>query len=357
MDENRLAYHEIFSRMNYPSYIDEDFTYKVFESVLFGLTKRIESNFLNQMPDSKMLFLYIIGECEYLFSSSEEQKRNLLINDVRFIESFSNKIIDKIFFNEYVPYKSISLIDKYNPLISSLRFYLNFILNRFTVIKTTNKLDLIILGMLRKAFLSCRSITTLLIEGFETEAFSTWRTIHETECIVKVLFDNPNLDTTYERHLLYNQAFRDELDNKDYQQMVIDEIKSLLKQHDLKSKDLKKYIEYGWLYSINKVKEKYPTLKLNFRNGVELVADLSSYSKLYEMSSEIAHSSPILIFSNKEFFLKKTIVCLYETFLRLESIFYEILKRSTEDDISGFANVRSALVNELNLYLKKEKTK
>lgn len=356
MDENRKVYHTIFSSMNYPSYIDEEFTYKIFGNVIYGLSEKIEGDLLSKIPDSKMVFSYMIGECEYLFSSSNEEERNKLIQDERFIKSFSNKIIDKIFFNEYAPYKSIALINKYNPLISSLRFYLNFILNRFTVINTTNKLDLILLGMLRKAFLSCRSITTLLIEGFETEAFSTWRTIHETECIAKVLFDNPSIASTYERHLLYNQAFRDELENKDYQQMVIDEIKELLKIHNLKSKDLKKYIEYGWLYSIVNVEEKYPTLKLNFRNGVEFVAGLSSYSSLYEMSSEIAHSSPILIFSNKEFFLKKTIICLYETFLRLESMFVEILKRSNSDDSSGFYNIRTMMVNELNLYLNKEKS-
>ena len=142
MDENRKVYHDIFSSMNYPSYIDEDFTYKIFGNVLYSLAERIEKDFLNKIPDSKMVFAYIIVECEYLFSSSNEEKRNELIKDERFIESFSNKLVDKIFFNEYAPYKSIALINQYNPLISSLRFYLNFILNRFTVINTTNKLNL-----------------------------------------------------------------------------------------------------------------------------------------------------------------------------------------------------------------------
>lgn len=353
--DNKKMFHELFVKMNYPKYIDEEFTYNVFEFVLFELSDKIDDSMFNIISDSKMILSYIIGEINYLFSSSNEDKRNDLIKDNEFINAFSKKIVDKIFFNEYYSYNSIALIDKYNPLISSLRLYLNFILDKFTTIQTNQKIDLIILGMLRKAFLSCRSITSLLIEGFETEAFSTWRTIHETECIVKILFDHPYISSTYERHLLYISAFRNEIENKEYQQMIIDEIKKHLKEHNLKSKDLKKYIEYGWIYSIENIEEKYPGIKLNFRNGIELVASLTEYSKLYEMSSEIAHSSPILIYSNKEYFLKKSIICVYETFLRLEKIFCEILKRTSNADLSGFLNIRNVMISELNLYLEKEK--
>ena len=63
-----------------------------------------------------------------------------------------------------------------------------------------------------------------------------------------------------------------------------------MKELELKSKDTKKYIEYGWLTNVKNVLEEYPEFKLNFRKGVELIAGLSSYSSLYELSSEIAHS-------------------------------------------------------------------
>ena len=33
----------------------------------------------------------------------------------------------------------------------------------------------------------CKAIIELLEDGFETEDFSTWRTLHETECVVIIL--------------------------------------------------------------------------------------------------------------------------------------------------------------------------
>jgi len=355
MTDYKEQFHNIFVKMNLPSYIDEDLTFKVYQEVLFEISNKLEKLNGQQIPNTVMVFSYIIGELDFIFAPLSKETREQYAKNEEFEKNLISRIVDKIFFNEYAPYKSIALIDKYNPFISTLRFYLNFILDRFTVINTTNKAHLIILGMLRKAFLSCRSITTLLIEGFETEAFSTWRTIHETECIAKIIYENQYLDEVYERHLDYNRAFRNEYEDKEEQQKVIDEIKALLKSHNLKSKDLKKYIEYGWLYSIEDVENKYPGLRLNFRNGVEMAARLSEYSKLYEMSSEIAHSSPILIYSNKKYFLKNTLICLYETFLRIEEIFYNILKASSNSDSQGFYTMRERVIHELNIILIKIK--
>ena len=50
--------------------------------------------------------------------------------------------------------------------------------------------------------------------------------------------------------MVYNNAFRDEFEDKVAQQAIIDDLKVHMKEHDLKSKDMKKYIEYGWLYGI-----------------------------------------------------------------------------------------------------------
>ena len=349
MDENRKVFHNIFIKLNQPSYVKEDVIYVMFEQVLYKLAERMESYSPSFIPDSSMILSYVLGDYSYIMKPLSEEKRNEFLSDNYLINRLIELITDKIFFNEYFPYKSIALIDKYNPVISSVRFYLNFILNQLkeSINNPIQKVDLLLLTMLKKAFLSIRSMTTLLIEGFETEAFSTWRTIHEIECITKIIFDNPYLIDVYERHMEYSSAFRNEYEDKEKQQSLIDELKVNLKSHDLKSKDLKKYIEYGWLYSINDVKEKYPDMKLNFRNGVEYISGLSSYSKLYEFSSEITHSSPVLIYSNKDYFLKLSIVCLYETFLRIESMFTEILKRNNVNEIEGFLRVRDTVLSDL----------
>ena len=57
-----------------------------------------------------------------------------------------------------------------------------------------------------------------------------------------------------------------------------------MKEHNLKSKDMKKYIEYGYLFGVPNITLN-EDFKLNFRDGVERVAGLSQYSKMYETAS------------------------------------------------------------------------
>lgn len=351
--DSRKIFHEIFIKKNYPDYIKEDYIFSLFESCVYELSPRIEEQFEESIPNPHVLLSYIVEEYAYLIKPLSEENRLKLLNDAELKKRLIKSISEKVFFNEYAAYKAKSLISKYNPLISSLRFYINFVLERIVNINVEDESDVLLIDMLRKAFLSCLGVTSLLVEGFETEAFSTWRTIHETECIIKIIDENREVINAYKHHIDYNRAFRDEYDDKDYQQSLIDEIKIQLKNHNLKSKDLKKYIEYGWLYSIKNVNEKYPLLKLNFRNGIEYVANLTNYSSLYEMSSEIAHASPILIYSNKPFFLKITLICLYESFLRIESIFAKII--ANKKDTLGYFAMRASILNELEIMLAKEK--
>ena len=58
------------------------------------------------------------------------------------------------------------------------------------------------------------------------------------------------------------------------------------------------------------------------------------------MSSEVAHSSPLLIYSNKNFFKGITVVRSYESFLRLEEIFYNYLKTHEKVDSQGYETMR-----------------
>lgn len=352
---SKETFHNIFIKKHYPAYINEEYVYDLFEKCLFELSPLIEKSFHESIPNPHLMLSYIVGEYRFIAEPLSKENREKLIQDEELKARMIHTITQKIFFNEYNAYKAFPLIDRFNPVISSLRFYLNFILDRIVYLKFDDETDSLLIDMLRKAFLSCCGIVSLLTEGFETEAFSTWRTIHETECIVKIIYENPYIIKTYKRHIEYNRAFRNEFKDKDLQQAMIDEIKVQLKQHDFKSKDLKKYIEYGWLYSLKDVGTKYEEMKLNFRNGIEYVAGLNEYSSIYEMSSEIAHSSPILIYSNKPFFLKITLICLYETFFRMEEIFSKLLEKQKKEDTDTFFVMRSSYLDELKLMLSKEK--
>ena len=128
----------------------------------------------------------------------------------------------------------------------------------------------------------------------------------------------------------------------------IEEIKEEMKKHDLKSKDMKKFIEYGYLYVSKEAQNSDVPIKLNFRDGVERVAGLSNYSKVYEMASEIAHSSPLLLFSRREYYFNVTLLNLYETFFRLEIIFEAIFKSLNNDAlINQYERLKQVYLGEL----------
>ena len=230
-------------------------------------------------------------------------------------------LFDKYYTNEHLAFKNGSFASRYLPVVSTITLFLNFILGVLQRVAKSNPDKTLITDIMRKGFSMAKCITLLLTEGFETEAFSTWRTMHENECIVQVLvkYGKPVMDR-YLVHLKYALAFRGAIPSKEETDNIFVDIKREMKEHDLKSKDMKRFIEYGWLLAIPD-DQKPEDLRLNFRDGVEKAANLKEYSRVYEMSSEIAHSSPLLIYSRKNYFYLITLLNLYESFFRLEKIF------------------------------------
>ena len=149
-------------------------------------------------------------------------------------------------------------------------------------------------------------------------------------------------------------AFRDAMPNKEEQTKIFMSMKEEMKEYDLKSKDIKKYIEYGWLYSVPGVKEN-EKFKLNFRDGLELIAGLSDYNKRYEMSSEIIHGTPILVYSSPEYFYFVTLLSTYESFFRLEKLFTRSYsKRVSEEEFKSYLTMREVYFNHLISIHKRE---
>ena len=70
------------------------------------------------------------------------------------------------------------------------------------------------------------------------------------------------------------------------------------------------------------------------------------------MASEIAHSSPMLIYARKSRFYHLTLLNLYESFFRIERIFSEIyLKNASEDEKQKFDMMKKIYyVGLINIY-------
>ena len=110
---------------------------------------------------------------------------------------------------------------------------------------------------------------------------------------------------------------------------------------------MKRYIEYGWLLGVPDVM-KIENFKFNFRDGVEKVAGLSQYSKVYEMSSEVTHSSPVLIYSKKNYFFYMSLLNLYESFFRIEKIFASLYMSTVSDaERASYIQMRKLYYGEL----------
>ena len=151
----------------------------------------------------------------------------------------------------------------------------------------------------------------------------------------------------------YGLAFNNAIQDKAKQDEIFYSMKDEMKEYGLKSKDIRKYIEYGWLYSI--VDKNDETFKLNFRDGLEKIAGLSNYAKRYEISSEIIHSTPLLIYSNKEYFYYMTLLSLYESFFRLEKVFISLFsKRVSPEQMAHYQEMRKVYYSQLVIIHKRE---
>ncbi len=342
-------FHLYLTNIHFQDLGAEDFLYRSYVDAVEGASDlRSSSDVLSKMPiNSLPLILYIINEHEFYRMSHPDKKAEVLYEDDDYERLIISLAVDKYFTNEHLDYKSGTYANRFSIEISTISLYLNFILGMLSHYKQGDPKETLIVDIMNKGFSMAKCIIGLLTEGFETEAFSTWRTLHENECILAVLlkYGQPVIER-YIAHLKYAVAFRGGL-NKEETDATFLEIKEGMKKAGLKSKDMKRYIEYGWLLSIPGVTDNIE-FKLNFRDGVERCAELRQYAKIYEMSSEIAHSSPLLIYSRKNYFYLVTILNLYESFFRLEKIFSSLyLSTVSKEEQERYVAMRHLYFGEL----------
>ena len=323
-------YQAFLSALKVPDSLDYGLIQEAFEAALEATTElREESPVISRFGiNFASLTLYICSEHSFYLATHANTKPEALKGNQEYIGFLASVSLDKYFTNEHLAYRMGSLTSRFSPMMSTLDLYLNFILGMLSRYKKNDPQQTLVIDVMNKGFQMAKCVASLLENGFETEAFSTWRTLHENECILHCLIKyGAKVIDGYLAHMRYAMAFRGGLKSKEETDAAFLEIKEKMRSHGLKSKDMKRFIEYGWLYAIDNV-ESVEGFKLNFRDGVQRMAGLSAYSKVYEMSSEIAHSSPLLIYSKKDYFFSLTLLSLYESFFRLEKIFASLYMSS-----------------------------
>ena len=334
-------------RINIP--MDVDYIYDVYETanevieLLDKQTTQIEVKEVNQFD----LLLYCVGEYHYSVSNLNPQEVERFKQNENFQSTMASVVADKYLSLSIFNHVEKKLANRFLPPASSLNMYINFMLNIVKGYKKNDPQSSLISDLLMKSLTISRCILENLLSGYETEAFSSWRTLHECECTLILLdkYGEP-LINNYLKHMNFGLAFNNAIQDKAKQDEIFYSMKDEMREYGLKSKDIRKYIEYGWLYQI--VDKEDESFKLNFRDGLQKLAGLSSYSKRYEISSEIIHSTPLLIYSNKEYFYYMTLLSLYESFFRLEKVFVSLFaQRVSAEQINQYKEMRKLYYSQL----------
>jgi len=242
----------------------------------------------------------------------------------------------------------------YSNLSFSLESTIIYLINALKPLSKSNPLETLIPDLFLKFFKQSLGLLRMLNLDLASEAYSSWRTLHEAECVIKLLVEGGEpLQKVYLRHLIYNNAFRHSITNKDESDKIFEELKEKMKEHNLKSKDMKKFIEYGWLYACKYFHEDDNEFKLNFRNGLQKAARLEEYNQWYEMASELIHSSPIFFYANNSFFLDITTVNLSDIVLRAVGYFNNYIE-SEHININKSDVIKDMLIANLKHYAEKQ---
>ena len=336
---------------------DREFLFETFNFAMEGSRQfKDVAPLANMGVNPVHLGLYLVNEHLFYLATHPDKTEADAIADENYASFLASVALDKYFTNERLNYKSDNLTSRFSPAMSTLDLYLNFVLGVLSRYNRGDPTNTLIVDVMHKGFQMAKCVAGLLEDGFETEAFSTWRTLHENECILAVLvrYGQPVVEA-YLRHIRYGVAFRGGLPTKEETDAVFVDIKERMHSIGLKSKDMKRFIEYGWLLGVPDVM-KIEDFKFNFRDGVERVANLSNYSRVYEMASEIAHSSPILIYSQKNYFFYVTILNLYESFFRLERFFTSLfMARASEEEKASYSRMRALYYGELMTAYRQQK--
>ena len=337
--------------------IDADYVYDVYDmaneliTMLDKENSQIEVKEINQLE----LLFYCVGEYYYSIAHLSPEEIVKFNNNESYPSSMASVAADKYLSLSIFNHVEKKLGNRFLPPASSLNIYLNFMLNIVKGYKKNDPQSSLISDLLMKSLTISRSILEQLLNGYETEAYSSWRTLHECECTL-ILLDKygDRLINKYLRHMNFGLAFNNTIPDKEQQDKIFYEMKEEMRGYGLKSKDIRKYIEYGWLYEIVEDKED-PNFKLNFRDGLEKLAGLEMYAKRYEISSEIIHSTPLLIYSNKEYFYYMTLLSLYESFFRLEQVFVSLFsKRVSPEQMKQYEEMRRVYYAQLVVIHKRE---
>ena len=219
----------------------------------------------------------------------------------------------------------------FNPLLSTISMANSFFEQINAPLSHRNPSVSLLNDIFETIFKKIDGFAKRMALGLYTDALSSWRTIHESECILSLLVNgSEQVRQNYVKHINYSMVFRNN-DNgvfpKEYVDKIFEQIKGERKKYSLKSKDRKKFIDYGWIYSLDQYDPNDNKIRLNFRFGVEYLAGLIDHSDRYEVASERDHaSSSFFFYTNDETCRKLALLNFYDSRKRIIDLYLKYRK-------------------------------
>ena len=205
-----------------------DYIYQVYDLAFDGIIELLEvQNISDTVVDSFEVISYIFGE--YIYSTSYLTKEGLdaFLSNESFLHSMASVSADKYLSLSIYNHHENRFTNSYLPPISSINLYVNLMLNIVTRYPKNDPKNTLIIDLLIKSLSISRSIITLLCEGYETEAFAIWRTLHECECTLILLDKYGDLAiNSYLKHMRYGLAYKGAFESNEEEDAIFAQIKS-----------------------------------------------------------------------------------------------------------------------------------
>lgn len=268
---------------------------------------------------------YVCEEHSFNIRFIPKEKIEGLENDDNYINDLVKMVYDKLVYNDYDNLNGLALRSKYSVEISTLNMFVNRLFTLIKPITISNTKDKLLVDIFVKCFLLLKSTLTQLTSAIETEALSSWRTLHELECVLKIIYDaNEDVAKAYFRHLEYGAYHRNEINDQNEIDRIVKNLEADMESLQVKKNNKEKFINYGWLHWISK-RHNDEEIKFNFLGGLQKLANLTNYKKWYEIASDVTHSTPLLVYANRRFIYHSTLCITYESFFRIETLFFNFV--------------------------------
>lgn len=266
---------------------------------------------------------YICAEHYFHLSIVKKDLKEKLEDDETYFNQLVNICYDKLIINEFRNIDSRSIVSKYNVETSLLTMFINKMFVLLGQLKIDQSLckQKLQADIFAKCFMLIKSTLNQLCDGLETEAMSSWRTFHELLCVLCVITKgDEKVAQAYFRHLKYGSYNRGEISDENECALIVQQMEKDMLELEVKKSNKEKFINYGWIHWAFK-RYKDEEVKMNFLGGLQKVADLTAYKKYYEIASDVTHSTPLLVYANKQNLTTTTLKITYEQFFVLETMF------------------------------------